>query len=439
MLPPSGLRREAENPVDLVPELHEEHHPAQAALLGGGRELGPRGLEAVHGIVPDPVGRDPLSGEEAPPGHRRRVVLGEGEEEDRVLLGAHGLDRRPLVDGPPSLGEAEMEGEVRVVEVGSLEEAVAGIRAVHDPVEPAEVLRLPHDPVGGGAGVGRDPLPDPLLPVLGVGVRGEPSGHVPAARGFAHPAQHGEHLGHLLGVVVETGHVAEAELVGLALVVPAELEEEQLEARASQVHEGGHLGSEDRPHAEAHLGELGPAHLVHRVPGRHVADLVAEDGRELRLGVEVGQDPPGHVDEAAGKGERVHHRVVHHGERPRKAGPLRDLGHPLAQLRDVRLEGRVGIDAEGAQDLGVGLPTHLDLPALADQGELPLARGRVHRAGEASSPDQRGQEESDEEGAGTTAEGHGDPPSGWLRPDSDAFYHPLLEKVRTGARAPRLS
>ena len=42
-----------------------------------------------------------------------------------------------------------------------------------------------------------------------------------------------------------------------------------------------------------------------RVARRDVADLVPEHGGELGLGVEVGHEPAGGVDESAGQGERV--------------------------------------------------------------------------------------------------------------------------------------
>ena len=62
--------------------------------------------------------------------------------------------------------------------------------------------------------------------------------------------------------------------------------------------------------------------LLRRVPGRHVADLVAEHAGKLRLVVEVRQDAARDVDVSARQRERVDRRLIDDGKMPRKVGTL---------------------------------------------------------------------------------------------------------------------
>jgi hypothetical protein len=111
-------------------------------------------------------------------------------------------------------------------------------------------------------------------------------------------------------------HVPQPEVVGLPLVVPAELEEQQLQAGRRDAEIILHLRHQHRARHQADLCELLLRDLLRRMPRRDVPDLVPQHRRQLRLGVEVGHDPAGDVDVAAGECERVHQRIVHHPKRP---------------------------------------------------------------------------------------------------------------------------
>jgi hypothetical protein len=64
-------------------------------------------------------------------------------------------------------------------------------------------------------------------------------------------------LGISAGIVAGAGHVAQAEVVRLALVVAAELEEEEADPLAGEAGVGPEVLAGDRGDAEAELGELG--------------------------------------------------------------------------------------------------------------------------------------------------------------------------------------
>ncbi len=133
-----------------------------------------------------------------------------------------------------------------------------------------------------------------------------------------------------------------------------------------------------------------------------MADLVAQHARQLRLRVEGGEDAASHEDESAGQREGVHHDVVNDLEAPGQARLLRPGGQILADPAHVLLQLRIVIQAHVGFDLLGALAPHLDLLALADENQLPLARRRVDRtAGEG----QRCQRE----GGYCSGEPHGQP------------------------------
>jgi hypothetical protein len=76
-------------------------------------------------------------------------------------------------------------------------------------------------------------------------------------------------------------------------------------------------------------------------------------------------------------------------EAPRERGTLGEGGEPFAHPLHVRLERGIVHDPDRRQHLGVSLAAELDLLPLADERELPLARGRVRRAGGAGEEGRR--------------------------------------------------
>ena len=150
----------------------------------------------------------------------------------------------------------------------------------------------------------------------------EPRREAGAALRRAEPLEHAKHLGHLARVVAGAAHIAQAELVGLTLIVAGKLEVEDPERPARRAGVLRDLGACHAAGGETETDQLLLTHLGGRVPGGDVADLVAHDGGELGLVGEMGEESPRHVDEAAGNRERVHCRIVHDPECPGKAGSL---------------------------------------------------------------------------------------------------------------------
>ena len=255
---------------------------------------------------------------------------------------------------------------------------------------------------------------DALGAIRGGGMGGEPRGQAALAAGLPQPVEHGEDFDHLARVVVLARHVAQAEIVGLLLVVAAELEEHELHPRLGEIPELGELRADDHPRHEAERRELGLGDLGDGVAGRHVADLVPDHRRELGLGIEMGQDAARHVDEAAGQGERVHRRVVDHAEGPGEARPLAFRGQALPEARHVRLQSVVGVEAERRGDFLVRLLAHRDLLRLAHQHDLLLPGGGIGGAGgDQRERDGGGQTTSvdrvSHDGAPSPSTGHGGP------------------------------
>ena len=117
------------------------------------------------------------------------------------------------------------------------------------------------------------------------------------------------------------------------------------------------------------------------MPRGHVAALVAQHAGQLGLGIEIGENPAGHEDLPAGRGERVHLGVVDHLEGPGEPRPLGGGGEAGSQRPDVVLHRRIGVVADGGPGALGRLVAHRDLFLLADQGELPLAGGGIGDAG----------------------------------------------------------
>ncbi len=194
------------------------------------------------------------------------------------------------------------------------------------------------------------------------------------------------HLDHALGVVAGRRHVLHAELVGLALLVAAVLHEHQVRGQKPPLREelapldpGGFQGHEPDGGQDAREHLPGVARGL--VAGRHVPDLVAQHGRELRLVLHARQKPPGDRDLPPGQGVGVDLGGVHHVELVGKPRPVAQGREPSADLGHVGLEGRIGKLPLG--DLGVdriGLLAHAQLLLLAHEHELLAPGHRVDGA-----------------------------------------------------------
>ena len=111
-----------------------------------------------------------------------------------------------------------------------------------------------------------------------------------------------------------------------------------------------------------------------------MSDFMAHDGSQLGLGVEMGEDAAGHVDEAAWNGKSVDRFVIDDLELP---GEFRSLGHgrhSVADILDVLLECLIGVEAELGGDAFVVLHAHSNFLLLADKRKLPSPGRRVECA-----------------------------------------------------------
>jgi hypothetical protein len=307
-----------------------------------------------------------------------RVALGEGQLEHGVAAGADCPDRLLRVLALEAPGELVPELQVGVIERVVPEETLPRVLTEGHPVETLQIGLAPDVPA-------LAPLPDrghqPLVAVTGVGVGRQPAGHPTRFRLLREPVQHPERLGALRGVVVESDRVAEPERVRLVLVVTAELEKEQPQAQLREVSIAPQLGNRNHPDAHPQRHELLAAHLRGAVPSGHVSHLVAHHHGELGLGVEVGEDAPGHVDEASGEGEGVHRRIVDEAEGPGQLGPFCALGDGVAELSDIVLQSGVVVDTERRHRVLILLLAKGNLLPFAHEHELLLPGGRVGGAG----------------------------------------------------------
>ena len=210
---------------------------------------------------------------------------------------------------------------------------------------------------------------------------GEPARHAALLLGGADPLQGGEHVGHGPRVVPAAGHVAQAEVVRLALGVAAVLQEQHAQARLREVAVVLQLRAQDHAQHQADVRELGLADHAHGMPRGDVADLVAHDRGQLGLGRQVRHQAPGHVHVAAGDGEGVDGGIVHEPEGPGQPRPLRVRGQPFADPLHVGLQVRLRVEADGGRHLLVRLLAHLLLLRFGDERDLPAAGGGVGGAG----------------------------------------------------------
>ena len=129
-----------------------------------------------------------------------------------------------------------------------------------------------------------------------------------------------------------------------------------------------------------------------------VANLVAEHGDQLGLGVQVGEDAAGDVDVAARQGEGVHVLAVENREGVLEFGTVADGRDTLADVVHVSLQGLVLVTAVLLQDLRVHLPPDLDLFGLAHQDHVRAARGGIGCASRQDRPERRDRGEQGDSG-----------------------------------------
>ena len=210
------------------------------------------------------------------------------------------------------------------------------------------------------------------LAVARIRVRGEKAGEL-GPRPLADALQHGVGLGDHARVVVRLGGVAGPQLVCLGLVVAAVFQEEESQSllgeagvRAKRAHEHG-------AREESDARDLRARDLLRAVTRGHVSALVAQDARQLGLGVQVRQDPSRDVDVASRDRERVDDGGVQDAEVPSERRKVRDGRDSLPDGVRIALHRRISVEPVFRDDRGIGFAAHRGFLAGADEGNLPLA------------------------------------------------------------------
>ena len=213
------------------------------------------------------------------------------------------------------------------------------------------------------------------------GMGGQPVGHAFAvACGLVQPAQCRQHPRNTFRIPSTARLIPHAQPVCLQLVVAAILQEKQPQCLFRDLSERACRRDKDAETTEKERSTNCARVLSHRVPRRDVPDLVPEHTGKLRFVIQKRQDPARDVDEAAGQRERIHCRLIHNRELPRKVRPFRELGELQADAAHVLLQRRVLVDPYLGFYLGVGFAAQGDLLGLAHQRELALAGDGVRRA-----------------------------------------------------------
>ena len=212
--------------------------------------------------------------------------------------------------------------------------------------------------------------------------------------------EHFDHIDHVVRIVIEAGEVFSAQLVRLRFLTTAVFRDiaGSHPLRGLRCRVGGapealafeHDAKDGRRHhAEARRLLAGGA--LRAVPRGHVADLVADDTREVGFAVHIGHDAACDIHVTAGQREGIDVRAVEHGEVPVKLGAVRGLGQPLADFVDVGLQLGIVVFAKFREDLGVRFRTFGHLAALVHNRALELAGNRVFDGG-TTRKEQRGRE-----------------------------------------------
>ena len=123
-------------------------------------------------------------------------------------------------------------------ETAAADHALIGVVAVHEPVDPSEVIVSIRAGARGGFVRGLlDCRLHPLDAVVGSGVGGEPVGHALVVAGLVQPAERGQHGRHARRIPPASRRVAHTQLIGLELVVAPVLQKQDASGRLGELSE----------------------------------------------------------------------------------------------------------------------------------------------------------------------------------------------------------
>ena len=132
----------------------------------------------------------------------------------------------------PARGELELELQVRMVEDALAEESMTRVCSIYQAVDVPEIRLFPDGRIRLRR-FGR-PCTGGLDAFGGRGMRGQPVRNAAAFLPRGRTLERGEDVGGFLRLVAGLGRVLEAQLVRFTLVVPAVLQEQQLEPGADE-------------------------------------------------------------------------------------------------------------------------------------------------------------------------------------------------------------
>ena len=235
--------------------------------------------------------------------HGRRLVRAGGEDGLRRVLHA------------PARGETEREVEVAVIKLGPAADALAGAVAERELVEVTQVVGARR--ADGGRGfelvrLGHHLLQPPVVARVGgedtvVDARLAPFFLGALFLELLLVFEHADDADHSVRIEARARQILGPQPVGLKLVVAPVTREQRVADHVHELLPG--LATEFRHHGRQDIGaDAGGGRrgiLAHRMARGHVADLVAQHRGELSLGVQVGENPAGDVDVAAGERKGV--------------------------------------------------------------------------------------------------------------------------------------
>ena len=280
----------------------------------------------------------------------------QGDQGGRAM-GRRGAERRGAILHPPGRGEIDHEAQAAVIVATVHEHPVRGWRA------PGEAFQQGKERALRGRALWRHAfrragLNHFIEPAVISRVGGEEPViahaaplHLPGK--FLLVRQHPNDFEHGDGVIAGVGEVAGPQAIGLKLLIPAVAAQGRLAVGSRRLIERtapGQKTEEGGAKAGTATGKL----ALLRMASHQVADLVAENGRQLGFVLEVGQEAPGNKDVSSVHGEGVDRGVVQHG----KGIAIRILPgrpkHALAHLRHVVREG-AAVHRALLLELGQGL------------------------------------------------------------------------------------
>ena len=295
------------------------------AVDGGGFGLALRGLEAVFddlGMGLARAGRHRLE-------DQRGIASG---VQQRQLLGA--------VLQAPAHRCGQRDAQSAMVKIAAAHQALIRALAKSDALYQLEVTLVAVVHVPGALAKLRRPLRDLLQALVVGGVRGQPTacrgGRLALGLGLVCGKallvlEHGDHLHHVLRVVMVACQVFSAQAIGLQLLVAP------VGGDIAGSHSLRHLVGElpgaaqalTFQHCAQHIGGkhtqtgmLLAGSALRAVAGGDVADFVAHDAGQIGLALHIGHDAARHIDVATGQGKGVDLRAVQHGEMPLQIGAV---------------------------------------------------------------------------------------------------------------------